>query len=81
MSPLNRLEKAVLEEILCQAGGDALPLREQIQGAFVVDRINTGAGFLRGCRPSDGANQSTQELLEMSLRSDDILAVGEKRHN
>jgi hypothetical protein len=45
MSPLNRLEKAVLEEILCQAGGDALPLREQIQGAFVVDRINTGAGF------------------------------------
>jgi hypothetical protein len=44
--PLNELEKAVLEQMLRQASGNLLPLlREQIEGASVVSRKNTGAGF------------------------------------
>jgi hypothetical protein len=44
--PLNELEKAVLEQMLRQASGNLLPLlTEQIEGASVVGRKNTGAGF------------------------------------
>jgi hypothetical protein len=46
MPDLNELEKAVLEQMLRQAPGNLIPLlREQIDGASVVSRKNTGAGF------------------------------------
>jgi hypothetical protein len=45
MSPLSRLENAVLEKILSQAASNRLPLQEQLDGAFALNRQNTGAGF------------------------------------
>jgi hypothetical protein len=48
---LNELEKAVLVQMLRQASGNQLPLlREQIEGASVVSRKNTGAGFFTELR-------------------------------
>jgi len=46
MPDLNELEKSVLEQILRQAPCNQIPLlREQIDGASVVSRKNTGVGF------------------------------------
>jgi hypothetical protein len=46
MQTLNELEKAVLEQILRWASGNQLRLlKEQIEGASVISRKNTGAGF------------------------------------
>jgi hypothetical protein len=45
MLPLSRLESAVLEKMLLQAEGNRLPLQEQLLGASVLNRRNTGAGF------------------------------------
>jgi hypothetical protein len=63
MSSLNELEKAVLEKIRQDASGNLLPLlREQIDGASVVSRKNTGAGFFtklkveRVSRPIDASH-------------------------
>ncbi len=46
MPSLNELEKAVLEQMVRQVPDDVgLLLREQIDGAEVVSRRNSGVGF------------------------------------
>jgi len=51
MSDLYELEKSVLEEILRQVPcNQTRSLREQIDGASVVSRENTGAGFFTQLR-------------------------------
>jgi hypothetical protein len=46
MSPLNKLEKSVLRDLIQKAPEDLVPLlKEQIDDASVVSRKNTGAGF------------------------------------
>jgi hypothetical protein len=44
-SRLNELESAVLEKMLRQASADQFTLAEQLKGASVLRRQNTGAGF------------------------------------
>ena len=53
MLSLSRLEKAVLEKMLSLAASDCLPLSQQLDGAAVVSRQNTGAGFYARLEPSD----------------------------
>ena len=53
MSPLNKLEKAVLEEILRQAPADRFSLEEQLRGASALGRNNTGVGFYTRLRPGE----------------------------
>jgi hypothetical protein len=45
MSSLNELEKAVLAEMVPHAAADQSSLEEQLSGASVLSRNNTGAGF------------------------------------
>jgi hypothetical protein len=45
MSPLSELESAVLKKMLGQASADQFTLAEQLKGASVLSRQNTGAGF------------------------------------
>ena len=53
MSSLNKLEKAVLQEMLRQAPADRFSLEEQIRGASALSRNNTGAGFYTKLRPRE----------------------------
>ena len=47
MLTLNELEKAVLDEMVLQASPDlAQSLRKQIDSATVLDRTNSGSGFV-----------------------------------
>jgi hypothetical protein len=52
MLPLNELEKAVLEQIVERASDDMrAALKDQVDGAEVVGRRNTGAGFFTELKP------------------------------
>jgi len=49
---LNELEKAVLEEIVRQAPDDLRgALKEQVEGAELISRENTGQGFFTTLKP------------------------------
>ncbi len=51
MSSFNELEKAVLAEMIPHAAADQFSLKEQLRGASVLSRNNTGAGFYTKLRP------------------------------
>ena len=52
MPSLNELEKAVLDEIVRRAPDDLRgALKEQVEGAEVISRRNTGGGFFTTLKP------------------------------
>ncbi|UGY14038.1 hypothetical protein [Bradyrhizobium septentrionale] len=65
MSSLNSLERAVLERILRDTPGDLAPiLRAQIDGATVVGRKNTGAGFFTELKVESAVGRMSERVIE-----------------
>ena len=54
MPSLNELEKAVLAEMVPHAAADQSSLEDQLRGASVLSRNNTGAGFYTKLQPKKG---------------------------